>query len=534
MENGQITTDFLVIGSGIAGLSTALKLAKIGKVLVLAKSDVMDTNTRWAQGGIAGVFDSHDNFQKHIQDTLTAGDGLCNEQIVRIVVTEGPERIKELMEMGTEFDKTPDGSLMLGKEGGHSHHRILHAHDATGFEIQKTLTSQAQNHPNITITEHFFAIDLLTQHHLGRYVNRGYQDIECYGVYALDLKTRKILTILSKVTVLATGGAGNVYLTTTNPRVATGDGVAMAYRAKARVANMEFYQFHPTALYDTSGTRPAFLITEALRGKGAILKSAYDKKPFMENYHPLASLAPRDIVARAIDNQMKISGNDFVFLDATHIPANELKQEFPTIYNYCLQKGIDITKDYIPVVPAAHYMCGGIHTDEYARTSIKRLYAVGECSCTGLHGANRLASNSLLEAIVFAERAYQDIRSTYSAYSFKTNIPPWNDENTEKTDEWILISHNFKELQNVMSNYVGIVRTNLRLQRANRRINLIHQETTDFYKKTKISPELCELRNLITIAYLIIKSAMQRKESRGLHYTLDYPNKSPEVFDTIL
>lgn len=530
----QINIDFLVIGSGLAGLSFALKAAELGKVLVLTKAKIHETNTNWAQGGIAGVTSPKDDFEKHVQDTLIAGDGLCKEDIVRIVVTEGPQRIKELMNWGVNFDKNPDGSLMLGKEGGHSEYRILHAQDATGAEIQRVLSQKVLEHPNIQVSEHFFAIDLLTQHHLGRYVNKGYKDIECYGVYALNIKTKEIVTILSKVTVLATGGAGNVYYNTTNPPVATGDGVAMAYRAKAQVANMEFYQFHPTAFYDPSGARPAFLITEALRGKGAVLKSAYDKKEFMYQYHPKGSLAPRDIVARAIDNQMKISGNDFVYLDATHIPKDELMHEFPNIYKHCLSKGIDISKDYIPVVPAAHYMCGGILTDEHARTSILRLYAIGECACTGLHGANRLASNSLLEAIVFSERAFQNAKSIYQNFSFQKNIPDWNDENTEKTEEWVLISHNFKELQNIMTNYVGIVRTNLRLERAQRRLDLIYHETETFYRKNKISPELCELRNLITVAYLIIKSAQHRMESRGLHFSLDYPNKLPDIFDTIL
>lgn len=530
----QKKVDFLVIGSGLAGLSFALKAASLGKVIVLTKSKIHDTNTNWAQGGIAGVTSPMDDYEKHVQDTLIAGDGLCKENIVRIVVTEGPKRIQELLEWGVNFDRNPDGTFRLGKEGGHSEYRILHAQDATGAEIQRVLSEKVLNHPNIEVSEHYFAIDLLTQHHLGRYVNRGYKDIECFGVYALNTITREIVTILSRITILATGGAGNVYYNTTNPPVATGDGVAMAYRAKAQVANMEFYQFHPTALYDPSGARPAFLITEALRGKGAVLKSAYDKKEFMHQYHPKGSLAPRDIVARAIDNQMKISGNDFVYLDATHIPKDELIHEFPNIYQHCLSKGIDITKDYIPVVPAAHYMCGGVLTDEYARTSIHRLYAIGECACTGLHGANRLASNSLLEAIVFAERAFQHAKSVYQNYNFQENIPNWNDENTEKTEEWVLISHNFKELQTLMTNYVGIVRTNLRLERAERRIELIYNETQEFYQKTKLSPELCELRNLITIAYLIIKSAKHRKESRGLHYSLDYPNKLPDIFDTVL
>ncbi len=530
----QKKIDFLVIGTGVAGLSFALKAAEIGKVLVLSKSNINNTNTNWAQGGIAGVTSTIDNFEKHIQDTLIAGDGLCNENIVKIVVTEGPQRIQELINWGVNFDKNPDGSLMLGKEGGHSEYRILHSQDATGAEIQRALSEKVLKHPNIEVSENFFAIDLLTQHHLGRYVNKGYKDIECYGVYALNIQTHEIITILSKVTILATGGAGNVYYNTTNPSVATGDGVAMAYRAKAQVANMEFYQFHPTALYDPSGARPAFLITEALRGKGAILKSSYDKKEFMYQYHPKGSLAPRDIVARAIDNQMKISGNDFVYLDATHIPKEELIHEFPNIYKHCLSKGIDISKDYIPVVPAAHYMCGGILTDEFARTSIHRLYAIGECACTGLHGANRLASNSLLEAIVFSDRAFKNIQPHIQNLDFQNNIPDWNDDNTEKTDEWILISHNFKELQNIMTNYVGIVRSNLRLERAQRRINLIFNETQNFYQKTKISPELCELRNLITIGYLIIKSAQHRMESRGLHYSVDYPNKLPDIFDTVL
>ncbi len=533
MEN-KIYTDYLVIGSGIAGLSFALKAAESHKVLVITKSSTGDTNTNWAQGGIAGVFSPEDRIENHIQDTLIAGDGLCNPKVVKLVAENAPARIRELIDWGANFDKNEKGEIGLAKEGGHSHHRILHAKDATGKEIQRALTEAVKKHPNITITEKYFAIDLLTQHHLGSYINRGTPGVECYGVYALDTKSGKIITILSRITVLCTGGSGNAYTATTNPAVATGDGIAMVYRAKGRVANMEFNQFHPTSLYDPTGERPAFLITEALRGHGAVLKDAYSQKEFMQKYDARLSLAPRDIVARAIDNEMKLSGMPYVYLDATHIESEEIKREFPTIYEHCFKKGIDITREMIPVVPASHYMCGGIMVDMNGKSSIERLYAAGECTCSGLHGANRLASNSLLEGIVYATQIYAATHSIVQGFDFNERIPDWNESGTTRTEEWILISHNLKEIQSIMSNYVGIVRSNLRLERAARRIELIYHETEAFYQKTRVSPELCELRNVITIAYLIVKSASLRKESRGLHYTTDYPEKLEFSTNTIL
>ncbi|MCS7085189.1 MAG: L-aspartate oxidase [Bacteroidia bacterium] len=529
----RIHAECLVIGSGIAGLTFALKAAEFCEVIILTKTNAETANTFWAQGGVAAVTDPDDSFEEHEADTLRAGDGLCHPEVVRVVVEEAPERIRELAALGAPFDRRPDGSLELVREGGHGKKRILHVGDRTGEAIMQTLLAACRAHARIKIWENIFAVDLITQHHLGRYVNRGHPDIECYGVYALDLATRKVVTILARYTVLATGGSGNVYASTTNPPVATGDGVAMVYRAKGRVANMEFYQFHPTALYDP-GVRPAFLITEALRGKGAYLRNSYSKQRFMHRYDERLELAPRDVVARAIDNELKHSGTPFVYLDATHLDAQELKREFPTIYAYCLNKGLDIARDMIPVVPSAHYQCGGIHTDVYARTSIHRLYAIGECAHTGLHGANRLASNSLIEGMVFAHRAALDIKLHGRDVRSPDNIPDWNDTGYANPEEWVLISHNLTELQNIMSNYVGIVRTNLRLERAYRRIELIYRETEAFYRRHKLSPELCELRNLIVVAYLIVKCAGIRKESRGLHYNTDYPHKLPVAYDTLL
>jgi L-aspartate oxidase len=526
-------TDFLVIGSGVAGLSFALKAAALGKVLVITKQNKDESNTKYAQGGIAAVVSSMDTFEKHVADTLDAGDGLCNEDVVRMVVETGPLRVQELIDYGANFDRKTDGSLILGREGGHSENRILHSKDATGFEIERALLEAVANHPNITVSEHFFAIDLLTQHHLGRYVNRGTPGIECYGVYALDVHQQQVVRILSRVTVLASGGAGNIYAATTNPAVATGDGIAMVYRAMGRVANMEFAQFHPTSLYEP-GVRPAFLITEAMRGAGAILLTKHDRQPFMAKYDARKDLAPRDIVARAIDNEMKLSGSEHVWLDARHIDAAELRGHFPNIMEKCQSKGIDITKDLIPVRPAQHYTCGGVLVDQQGRTSIGRLFGCGEVTSSGLHGANRLASNSLLEGIVYAHNIFEAVRHTWSGYSFQEEIPDWNEKDVINNDEWVLISHNFREVQNLMSDYVGIVRSNLRLDRTARRINLIYEETEDFYRKTKVSPQLCELRNIITCAYLTVKSAKIRKESRGLHYTTDYPDKLQRPYDTVL
>jgi L-aspartate oxidase len=529
----DIRTDFLVIGSGVAGLSFALKAAQLGKVWVITKRAKDESNTKYAQGGIAAVISKLDTFEKHVADTLDAGDGLCNEAVVRMVVENGPQRVQELIDYGTRFDRRADGTLSLGREGGHSENRILHTKDATGFEIERALLAAVEQHPNITLSEHFFAIDLLTQHHLGRYLNRGTPGIECYGVYALDVKARKVIRILSRLTMLASGGCGNVFDATTNPSVTTGDGIAMVYRAMGRVANMEFAQFHPTSLYEP-GVRPAFLITEAMRGAGAILRTHYDRKPFMEKYDSRKDLAPRDIVARAIDNEMKISGSEFVYLDATHINPEELRSHFPNIMEKCRSKGIDITKDMIPVRPAQHYTCGGVLIDMEGHTSIHRLYAMGEVSCSGLHGANRLASNSLLEGIVYAHNIYAAVRKDWQEYGYEEHIPQWNEQGVERTEEWVLIAQNFREVQNLMTNYVGIVRSNLRLERAERRIRLIYEETEDFYRKTKVSPELCELRNIITCAYLTIKCAKIRKESRGLHYTTDYPAKQAQAYDTVL
>lgn len=529
----ETKVDFLVIGSGVAGLTFALKAAELGKVLVLTKANKEESNTKYAQGGIAAVVNTLDSFDSHVADTLDAGDGLCNEEIVRMVIGQGPKAIQDLQSYGSRFDREEDGSLSLGKEGGHSAHRILHHKDATGKEIGRALIEAASNHPNITISENFFAVDLITQHHLGHYVNRGTPGLQCYGVYALDIEAKKMVKVLARQTILASGGAGNIYATTTNPAVATGDGIAMVYRAMGRVANMEFNQFHPTALYDP-GVRPAFLITEALRGKGAYLRTKFSKSRFMERYDERKELAPRDIVARAIDAEMKLSGTNHVWLDATHLSAEELKEEFPNIYEKCLTKGIDITKDYIPVVPAAHYTCGGVWIDSNGRSSIEGLYACGECTCSGLHGANRLASNSLLEGVVFANNIFDYIKDKWDTNEFMEGIPDWDEKDTRNPEEWVLVSHNFGEVQTVMSDYVGIVRSDHRLDRALRRINLIYEETEEFYRKTSVSPELCELRNIITCAYLVIKCAKVRKESRGLHYTTDYPDKMEKGLNTIL
>ncbi len=517
--------DFLVIGSGLAGLSFALKVANSGKVAVITKTSLNDTNTSYAQGGIAAVTYEPDNFEKHVRDTLIAGDGLCDPKIVEMVVKEAPGQIEQLIQWGTHFDKESDGKFNLAKEGGHSEFRILHHKDNTGYEIQQALANAVKAHPNIHTFEHFFAIDIITQHHLGKLVKRYFPGIECYGAYALDLKTNQIHTFLARVTMMATGGVGNIYHTTTNPLIATGDGIAMVYRAKGIVDNMEFVQFHPTSLYNP-GERPSFLITEALRGHGAILKN-HKGEDFMLRYDSRGSLAPRDIVARAIDNEMKASGEEYVFLDCRHLDGKDLIDNFPNIYSKCRSLGIDITKDLIPVVPAAHFLCGGINVNEHGCTSIQRLYAAGETAYTGLHGANRLASNSLLEAIVFADRAAKHALANIKNYSIQENIPQWNDTGTTHPEEMVLITQNYKEVQQIFSYYVGIVRSNLRLKRAMDRLEIIFNETEELYAKSKLSQKLCELRNMINTGYLIIKMAQQRKESRGLHYTTDYPFKNP-------
>mgnify|MGYP002725506728 FL=1 len=513
--------DFLIIGSGMAGLIYALKVAPFGSVCVLSKINMDITATSIAQGGIAAVMYSPDNYKKHIEDTMIAGAGLNNESIVRVAISESTERIQELVDWGTQFDKETTGKYSLAKEGGHSEHRILHHKDNTGNEIQRALSQKVRNHPNITVLENHLAIDLITQHHLGNLIKRKDKGITCYGAYALDKKSSSITTLLAKTTMLATGGLGNIYQTTTNPTLSTGDGVAMAYRAKAQINNLEFVQFHPTSLYNP-GEKPSFLITEAMRGAGAELTTKKGEK-FMHKYDKRGSLAPRDIVARAIDNELKISGDEFVYLDTQKISENEILNHFPTIYAKCLSIGIDITKDMIPVVPAAHYACGGIVTNEHGQTSISNLFASGEVANTGLHGANRLASNSLLESAVFSHRAAQKALSIVSDINFEANIPDWDDKGTVLNEEMILVTQSKKELQSIMSNYVGIVRSNLRLKRALDRLNIIYRETEDLFDKSKVSEPICELRNMINVAYLIIRLAMIRKESIGLHYNINYP-----------
>ncbi|MFN4122506.1 MAG: L-aspartate oxidase [Flavobacteriales bacterium] len=511
--------DFLVIGSGIAGLSFALKIASYGKVIIITKSDQDESNTKYAQGGIAAVTYAPDTFKKHVQDTLIAGDGLCDENIVHKVITEGPERIQELIDWGTQFDTKDDGSFHLGKEGGHSEHRILHHKDITGYEIERALIAQIKAHPNIEILDHHFAIEVITQHHQGMYVNSKTPGIKCYGAYVLDLKTGKTEVILSRITLMASGGIGQVYAATTNPTIATGDGIAMVYRAKGRVEDMEFIQFHPTALYEP-GKQPSFLITEAMRGAGAVLRNV-DGVAFMYKYDSRKELAPRDIVARAIDHELKSRGDDYVLLDCRHISESEIKHHFPNIYQKCKSIGIELPKNMIPVVPACHYLCGGIKVDEHGRTSIENLLAAGECARTGLHGANRLASNSLLEALFISHRAFLFAKENFNNIQIEEQIPEWNIEGTVDNEEMVLITQSRKELQSIMSNYVGIVRSNVRLQRAHDRLMILNRETEELYQRSKLTPALCELRNLILTGYLIIKAARLRKENKGLHYSID-------------
>ncbi|MFI3288737.1 MAG: L-aspartate oxidase [Rikenellaceae bacterium] len=520
MEN---ISDYLVIGSGVAGLSFALKAAEIGDVVIVTKGGISDCNTNYAQGGICSVTYAPDTFEKHIEDTLVCGAGKCDQEAVELVVRRAPELIQDLIKWGTRFNKTEDGRFELHREGGHSEHRILHYEDLTGAEIERALVESVRQHPRIKILENHYAIDLLTQHHLGEFVTRHTRGLACFGAYVLDLKSEKISTMLAKFTVVASGGCGHIYHTTTNPEVATGDGIAMCHRAKATIQNMEFIQFHPTSLYNP-GERPSFLITEAMRGYGAILR-LQNGKEFMDRYHSMLSLAPRDVVARSIDHEMKISGEEFVYLDVRHKDAEQTKTHFPNIYEKCRSIGIDITKDMIPVAPAAHYCCGGVKVDTDGKTTIKRLYALGESSCTGLHGANRLASNSLIEALVYADQAVKHTASRFDKVQIQSGIPDWDFDGTSSAEEMILVTQNKKELQQIMSNYVGIVRSNLRLQRAMVRLSTIWHETEELYNKTTPNKELCELRNMIAVAYLTIKQGEARHESVGLHYTIDYPPK---------
>jgi len=543
----QIKTDFLIIGSGIAGLTFALKVAEFGHVALVTKKGIMDSNTSQAQGGIASVFGELDSFDLHIQDTLASGDGLCNRDVVEMVVKNGPGRIRELIDLGVHFNlrdkklsdsESPDSDseLDLGREGGHSQKRIVHAHDMTGREVEKVLVDHVKNNDRITLFENHMAIDLIT---ISTRMKRGiitttHEDY-CCGAYVLDRETSHVKTFCAKITLLATGGAGKVYLYTSNPDIATGDGIAMGYRAGATVANLEFVQFHPTCLFHPDAKN--FLISEALRGEGAILLDA-SGSPFMEKYDTQKDLACRDVVARAIDTELKKSGADSVFLDISNKNSDFIKERFPNLYKKCLTFGFDMTQEPIPVVPAAHYMCGGIATDMFGRTDLHRLYAIGETACTGLHGANRLASNSLIEALVYshmaAQQAVKDIKT--SDFTATPDPPAWDEVGTTDSDEVIMVSQNWDEIRRFMWNYVGIVRSNKRLERAQRRIEIIQKEIREYYWDFRVSPDLIELRNIAMVAELIIRCAGYRKESRGLHHNIEYPYRDDMRWqkDTIL
>ena len=523
-------TDFLIIGSGIAGLSYALKVADFGDVVIITKKGDSESSTNYAQGGIASALGTDDSMEKHVADTLATGDGLCHEDMVRIIIEEGPEVIKQLVDWGCRFTREESGNYSLGREGGHTRDRIVHADDLTGHEIERALITKIKSHPNITMLENHIAVDLLTEHHMA--VMPKTQAINCYGAYVLNVEKGVVETFVSRTTMLATGGLGQVYLHTTNPDIATGDGIAMAFRAGAKVGNLEFMQFHPTSLYLPDGG--AFLISESVRGYGGFLVDKKGNK-LMEN-HPMRDLAPRDIVARTIDYCLKSSGEDCVYIDVTGFDPDTTKKRFPNIYGTCLRYGIDITKDLIPVVPAAHYMCGGVLTNPYGQTEILNLYAAGEVAFTGLHGANRLASKSLLEAVVMAKHAVSAVKEERQKPSELPDIPVWNDMGTFDPDEWVVISHDRNNIRQLMWDLVGIVRSDFRLSRALSRIALINEEVGKYYRRTKLSPELLELRNLATVAWLIVLSARHRKESRGLHYNTDYLGRNDEFWrhDTII
>jgi L-aspartate oxidase len=520
-----LTCDFLVIGSGVAGLTFALEAAEHGEVFIVTKRERDESSTKYAQGGIAAALDPDDTVEAHSRDTRVAGAGLCHDVVVELCAREGPARVRELILRGAKFDET------LAHEGGHSARRVAHAADATGAEVERALLAAAEAHANIHFLEHHMAIDLIV---LSRF---GGPDV-CVGAYVLDERatdssTQRVQTVLARATILATGGAGKVYLYTTNPDVGTGDGVAMAYRAGAEIGNMEFYQFHPTCLYHPLAK--SFLISEALRGEGAVLRLP-DGTPFMKSHDPRGELAPRDIVARAIDFEMKRTGTEHVLLDITHKPASFIREHFPTIYARCLRFGFDLTAQPIPVVPAAHYMCGGISTDLHGRTSLPGLWAIGECSFTGLHGANRLASNSLLEGLVFGHRAAVRLAASIAELrkSPVPSVPAWQVGAAVASDEAVVVTHNWDELRRTMWNYVGIVRSDARLRRAARRIALLQEEVAEYYWKHLVTRDMLELRNIVTTAELIVSCAAVRAESRGLHFTIDHPTTSPDAADTIV
>jgi L-aspartate oxidase len=533
----EIKTDFLVIGSGIGGLSYALKVSEIGDVVIVTKKGDTESNTNYAQGGIASVFSKEDSFELHVQDTLKAGDGLCNPGVVRRVVEAGPGCVEELVGIGVNFTRKRDEDKQfdLGLEGGHSKNRVVHVADFTGSEIENCLVKAVKSKKNIRILENHIAIDLITQHHLRDYKRKPDEKIRCWGAYVLDIEQNQVIPCLAKITLLATGGAGRVYLHTTNPSIATGDGLAMAYRAGVCVANLEFIQFHPTALYHLEGN--SFLISEAVRGEGGILRLK-SGETFMEKYHPRKELAPRDVVARAIDHELKKSGDVCVYLDITHLDQKFIKLRFPHIYGKCFSLGIDITKEWIPVVPAAHYICGGVITDMEGKTDIENLYAAGEVACTGMHGANRLASNSLLEAVVFADFSAKSSKEKFKSikdFSLPV-IPQWSLKGVFDQKEWVIISHDRDWIQRFMWDYVGIVRSNRRLEQAKKRIQILLDEITQFYKVNPVTYDVIELRNIAIVSGLIIECALQREESRGLHYNIDYPEKDDKNWlkDTIL
>ncbi|MDJ0782049.1 MAG: L-aspartate oxidase [Desulfosarcinaceae bacterium] len=543
----KLETDVLIIGSGVAGLLFALKVADHGSVTVVTKKAAVDSNTNMAQGGIASVFGAEDSFEMHIEDTLKSGDGLCNPDVVRQVVSRGPHMVRELMDLGVRFSQArphrtdavptapPAGELDLGREGGHSQNRIVHARDMTGREVERALLSVVRQHPNIRLYENHIAIDLIVRStRMKRGLVTTTHESHCCGVYVLERDSQQVITFGAKLTLLATGGAGKVYLYTSNPDIASGDGIAMAYRAGATLANMEFVQFHPTCLFHPAAKN--FLISEAVRGEGGVLRNAAGD-PFMAKYDDLKDLACRDVVARAIDTELKTRGDDCVYLDISHRDTAFIEDRFPNLTANCRKFGIDMTTEPIPVVPAAHYMCGGIATDQFGRSDIHHLYAVGECACTGLHGANRLASNSLLEALVYADSAAAKAIEELGKGRFtEVGLASWDEVGTTDSDEQIMVTHNWDEIRRFMWNYVGIVRSDKRLARAERRMQIIQQEIREYYWDFKVTPDLIELRNLAVVAELIITSALHRKESRGLHYNIGYPRRDDRVWqkDTIL